>query len=98
MRDSIKRKLANDQRLYAGMSRFIHAIASCPDASPTELGQILVQSMDAVDEKQVNDNDAEDNEFARTLATLLPGAGELSTLTSIVETIIARFKSEEVTD
>ena len=98
MRDSIKRKLANDQRLYAGMSRFIHAIASCPDASPTELGQILVQSMDAVDEKQVNDNDADDNEFARTLATLLPGTGELSTLTSIVETIIARFKSEEVTD
>ena len=96
MRDNIKRKLVNDQRLYAGMSRFIHAIASCPDSSPTQLGQILEQSMDDVIEDSAIDADNADNVFARALATLLPGAGELSTLTSIVETIIARFKSEEI--
>ena len=96
MRDSIKRKLVNNQRLYAGMSRFIHAIASCPDATPAELGQILEQSLDDINEAPENDDDDTGNEFTRTLATLLPGAGELSTLTSIIETIIARFKSEEM--
>ena len=96
MRDNIRRKLVNDQRLYAGMSRFIHAIASCTDPSPTQLGQILEQCMDDVVDDPGNDGDDADTAFARTLATLLPGAGELSTLTSIIETIIARFKSEEM--
>ena len=94
MRDNIKRKLVNDQQLYAGMSRFIQAIAAHPDASPTQIGQLLGECMDAA--KEVNDEDGEDgnNEFARTLSALLPGNGELSTLTSIVENIIAHFKSE----
>lgn len=94
LRDSIKRKLVNDQRLYAGMSRFIQAIAVHPDASPTHIGQILGDCMDAVGTvNQSGDEDGND-EFVRTLAALLPGNGELSTLTSIIENIIAHFKSE----
>ena len=103
MRDNIKRKLLNDQRLYAGMSHFIQSVAAQSDISPQEAGKLLVQSMDAVgsdSEAIVNDvtdngQNAETDKFAQTLAQLLPGNGELSTLTSIIETIIAHFKREK---
>ena len=97
MRDSIKRKLMNDQRLYAGLSRFIHALAPYPDASPAQAGQLLAQSMDSISEAMGSDDDetAGDQEMERTLAALLPGSGELTTLTSIIESIVTQFKREE---
>ncbi|MBR6946948.1 MAG: UvrD-helicase domain-containing protein, partial [Muribaculaceae bacterium] len=97
MRDSIKRKLMNDQRLYAGLSRFIHALAPYPDASPAQAGQLLAQSMDSISEAMGSDDDetAGDQEMERTLAALLPGSGELTTLTSIIEAIVTQFKREE---
>ena len=99
MREHIKRKLVNEQRLYAGLNRFIKEIAALPDATPDVAGRILAQSMDAVDQGALTANeedccDSPQDEFARTLEELLPGNGELTTLTSIIETIIAHFKRE----
>ena len=98
MRERIRRKLLNEQRLYSGLNRFIKEIAALPDATPDVAGKILAQSMDAVDMGDLiadeNGADSPQDEFARTLEELLPGNGELATLTSIIETIIAHFKRE----
>ena len=99
MREGIRRKLLNDQRLYAGLSRFIQAIAARPqqdDITPAEAGAILAQSMDAVAQSD-NEGDTPQDGFARTLVELLPSNGELATLSSIIETIIAHFKRETAT-
>ena len=97
IRENIKRKLLNDQRLYAGLSRFIQAIAAQPqqaDLTPAEAGTILMQCLDAVGTSCGNEENTPSDEFAHTLSELLPGNGELATLTSIIETIIAHFKRE----
>ena len=82
----------NDQRLYAGLSRFIQAVSAYPDASPQENGNLLDDSMD--------DDDAPGNDgiqsSAPLLQSLLPSGNELSTLVSIVENIIAYFKRNQV--
>ena len=97
IRENIKRKLLNDQRLYSGLGRFIQAIAAHPqqdDLTPAEAGSILLQCLDAVGQGDGEEDDTPSDEFARTLSELLPGKGELATLTSIIETIIAHFKRE----
>lgn len=97
IRENVRRKLVNDQRLYAGLSRFIQAIATQPqqaDLTPAEAGTILMQSLDAVSQGESEVENTPSDEFASTLSELLPGKGELATLTSIIETIIAHFKRE----
>ena len=92
---NIKRKMVNDQRLFTGLSHFIQTLAEQPDATPAQVGQMLAQSLDSVGKDgDVGEDDTPTDEFGRILAALLPSKGELATLTSIVETIIARFKAE----
>jgi ATP-dependent exoDNAse (exonuclease V) beta subunit len=52
--------------------------------------------MDAVAQSDNEGNTPQDG-FARTLVELLPSNGELATLSSIIETIIAHFKRETAT-
>ncbi len=85
----MQRQRTSDQRLYSGLSRFIKSLSVQPDASPLETGRLLADSLEAV----VGDEDNREA-FDQLLARLLPSAGELSTLTSIVETIIGYFKQD----
>ena len=89
---AIRRKRESDRRLYTSLGRFIKAVAANPDASPAENGDLLVQSLSPAD---VNDSESDNVEADDLLQHLLPPAGELTTLVSIVETIISHFKNEE---
>ena len=92
-RDSLARRIAakreSDRRLYTSLSRFIKALADHPDASPRENGLLLSQSL------ATTTPDEEDLSRDDLLEHLLPPAGELTTLVSIVETIIAHFKNDQ---
>ena len=88
---AIRRKRESDRRLYTSLGRFIKAVAANPDASPVDNGALLVQSLSTVDDAAPEGEEAADD----LLQHLLPPAGELTTLVSIVETIIAHFKNEE---
>ena len=93
MLERMDRKRASDQRMYAGLSRFIADISANPDADAVATGRILAASMDAVN-ATATAGEADEDTFARMLAELLPPAGELTSLVSIVETIIAHFKRQ----
>ena len=86
MMSRIRRKRLSDRRLYTVLNTFIRDVAATPDASPAEHGQMLANALDTVD----TDGADADN----TLEKLLPPAGELTTLVSIVETIILHFKRD----
>ena len=87
----MSQKRLSDQRLYAGLSRFIQAVSSHPDASPQDNGNLLDESLAS---SEAADNDGERSD-ARLLEQLLPSGEELSTLVSIVENIIAYFKQDK---
>ena len=86
------KKRLNDQRLYAGLSRFIQAVSSHPGASSSEHGNLLNDCLTD------GDTSAPDTEHSAAvlLEQLLPSGDELSTLVSIVENIIAYFKRDQV--
>lgn len=93
--DAIARRLArkreSDRRLYMALSRFIKAVGDHPDADPRENGRLLAQSLADGDNATPGDAALSQDEL---LERLLPPAGELTTLVSIVETIIGYFKSD----
>ncbi len=91
----IGRKRQSDQRLYAALNDFIQAIAAAPDATPSEHGAMLVASLEKV--LPADTAHGQDAPAGAPLEGLLPPAGELTTLVSIVETIIAHFKRGAVT-
>ena len=85
----IRRKRLSDQRLYTALNGFIQAISAHAGASPLEHGAMLIESL----ERTVNvTSDGQESTADTSLDGLLPPAGELTTLVSIVETIIAHFK------
>ena len=90
----LRRKRQSDRRLYKALNDFIQAIAVNPDATPQEVGALLVQSLEepqpVIEEEDAQS--AEEQPMADMLQQLLPPAGELTTLVSIVETIITHFK------
>ena len=92
----LMRKRQSDRRLYTAMNEFIQAVAASPDGSPTDNGALLVQSLQTVIDDGGAGESGESGDDSRsevsTLEQLLPPAGELTTLVSIVETIIAHFK------
>ena len=93
---SISRKRQSDRRLYTSLSRFIKAVTDNPDASPEENGTLLAQSMTDADSSDTTPDGSLSSD--QLLERLLPPAGELTTLVSIVETIIAYFKNDAPTD
>ena len=86
MMNRIKRKRLSDRRLYTALNAFIKDVAAQPDASPAEHGLMLARSLDNAG--------ADDGDADNTLEKLLPPAGELTTLVSIIETIILHFKRD----
>ena len=86
----IQRKRLSDQRLYTALNEFIHAITSDPDATPLDHGEMLVKSLEQASADEAAG--AELSAGGQALAGLLPQAGELTTLVSIIETIIAHLK------
>ena len=87
----MSRKRLSDRRLYTALNEFIKAVAANPDASPEENGALLQQCLETIGASAEGDQEDE-QPMAVTLEQLLPPAGELTTLVSIVETIIAHFK------
>lgn len=83
----IRRKRQSDQRLYTALNEFIHSITDDDGATPLDHGKLLVKSL------QQAQSGAAEEQSEHSLEGLLPQAGELSTLVSIIETIIAHFKS-----
>ncbi len=85
----IRRKRLSDQRLYTALNGFIQAISAHAGATPLEHGAMLIESL----ERTANvSSDGQENTADTSLDGLLPPAGELTTLVSIIETIIAHFK------
>ena len=87
----IHRKRLSDQRLYTALNEFIHAITADAGASPLDHGRMLVKSLE---QAQEGDSSGQQHN-GQTLGELLPPAGELTTLVSIIETVIAHFKSTD---
>ena len=86
------RKRQSDQRLYAGLSRFIQAVSAHPDDDPTANGMRLAECL-----SEYSDVDGTmQQSVAAILEQLLPAGDELTTLVSIVENIISYFKSGHV--
>ncbi|MBQ9577298.1 MAG: UvrD-helicase domain-containing protein [Muribaculaceae bacterium] len=90
----LRSKRLSDQRLYTALNDFIQAVAARPDAAPLDNGHVLVECLEALKDGAQGGADGEPGEPVNTttLEHLLPPAGELTTLVSIVETIIAHFK------
>ena len=84
----MRRKRLSDQRLYTALNDFVQSISAHADASPVEHGTMLVESL----EKYLKADSSADGQPAEMDLGMLPPAGELTTLVSIVETIIAQFK------
>ena len=86
-------KRKSDQRLYTALNEFIKAVSHHPEATPLENGTLLAQSLTDImtDEETADDR----SQFEQMLTRLLPKDGELTTLVSIIETIIAQLKSDE---
>ena len=84
---SMQRERLSEQRMYSGLDSFIQAVAAHEDASAADNGAVLASVFDA-------NSDGDEQQFADTLARLLPSKGELTTLVSIVESIIANFKRD----
>ena len=88
-----ERKRHNDQRLYAALGDFVKRVGSASGNSPLENGLALEQSLQVSSSGQ-GDDAAPGQQSADLLARLLPSDKELTTLVSIVEAIIAYFKSD----
>ena len=90
----LKRKRQSDRRLYSALNEFIRAVSAQPGDDPQANGALLVKSLEAFSEDSAADESQGDASSPATgmLEQLLPSAGELTTLVSIVETIIAYFK------
>ena len=84
----IQRKRQSDQRLYTALNEFIHSISEDTAATPIDHGRMLVDSL----EKAADTIAGGQTDSRQALEGLLPQAGELTTLVSIIETIIAHFK------
>ena len=87
MMRSMQRKRLSEQRMYSGLDSFIQAVAAHEDAAASDNGAVLASVFDA-------NSDGDEQQFAEMLARLLPAQGELTTLVSIVESIIANFKKD----
>ena len=85
------RKRLSDRRLYTALNEYIKVVAANPNASPEENGEMLQQCLEAISVASEG-NQEDEQPMAVTLEQLLPPAGELTTLVSIVETIVAHFK------
>ena len=81
---------ASDQRLYAAMDTFIKAVTATEGTDADANGKLLVQSL----ADQPDADAAGGMDHAEMLASMLPSGYELTTLVSIVENIIARFKDD----
>ena len=94
----ILRKRESDQRLYAALSAFIHEISGDTSGDPRVIGEKLDACLNAlsVDNTAAGDGFEEQFSYQQMLDNMLPPPGELTTLVSIVETIIAAFKRDEV--
>lgn len=85
-------KRQSDQRLYSALNLFIHTISTHADASPADYGEMLVKSLE---QASANAGEQENSSIGgQVLDDLLPRSGELTTLVSIVESIIAFFKKD----
>ena len=91
---SMRDQRAGDQRLYSAMSVFIKAVtANGGDAIAN--GDLLVKSLTVKPKGEgMEEQPADEPDYAAELAALLPSGYELTTLVSIVENIIARFKDD----
>ena len=86
------RNRESDQRLYAAMGEFIRRVGTNADNDPGTNGKILEQCLSASENA-----DHPSSGYDGILQRLLPSSGELTTLVSIVEAIIAYFKSDALT-
>ena len=87
---NMRKKQAGEQRLYSSMNTFIEAVTSAGDSDPLANGQLLVNSLT----EQPGTQGPTGTGYSAELAALLPSGDELTTLVSIVETIITRFKED----
>ena len=88
-----ERKRRSDQRLYAALGDFVKRVGAASDNSAADNGLALEQSLS--ESSLSTDGDAAIGKLpADLLARLLPSDKELTTLVSIVEAIIAYFKSD----
>ena len=88
-----ERKRRSDQRLFAALGDFVKRVGSTSANSPLDNGLALEQSL--METSSGHDDDAASGQQSGDLlARLLPSDKELTTLVSIVESIIAYFKSE----
>ena len=89
----LRRKRISDRRLYTALNDFIQAISARPGTSPTDNGILLAQCLEQhLADSGTSVNQEDDQLMKSALEQLLPPAGELTTLVSIVETVIAHFK------
>ena len=86
-----ERKRRSDQRLYAVLGDFVKRAGASSDSSPIDNGKALEQCLSSHPASGGGDQSISN---ADLLSRLLPTGKELTTLTSIVESIIAYFKSE----
>lgn len=91
VRRRILKKRESDRRLYTALNTFIKAVAAHPDAAPLDNGKLLAESL----QQQPASADEALQPQDDMLDKLLPPAGELTTLVSIVETIIHHFKQDD---
>ena len=89
-RDSMLKRLGNDQRMHAVLDAFIRESAQTPDG---DIGKVLASCFNQHDQHAAAGNDAAS--YEQLVNEMLPGEGELTTLVSIVENIIARFRADE---
>ncbi len=95
------RRRVSDQRLYTALGEFIKMQdpAQCHDAIAN--GRILQQCLQDLDSSDDTADGGEDGQtsmrFDALLERLLPSGNELTTLVSIVETIIAYFRTDQQT-
>ncbi len=92
------RNRASDQRLYAAMGEFLRQVGSNNENDPRDNGKILEQCLSTSVQPSAGDGDLpQPPSYDEILQRLLPSSGELTTLVSIVEAIIAYFKSDVAT-
>ncbi len=92
------RNRASDQRLYAAMGEFIRQVGANEGNDPLENGKILEQCLSTSAQPSAEGaGNPQTPNYDEILRRLLPSSGELTTLVSIVESIIAYFKSDAAT-
>ena len=88
------KRLKSDQRLYSALGAFIKETAEVDHNDAEANGQILLQCFEQIDQA-VATQDQSAVSYEQLVKDMLPGEGELTTLVSIVENIIGRFKADE---